>query len=106
LISGAGIAGPTLAWFLAKAGARIIVVEKPQSLLPHGQNVDTKDAAITITKKMGSWIKFDDSTAQKRPHDSSTQRDGHMHPFLSRKVPLLAPPRNSRSFVKTGSGPL
>ena len=53
LISGAGIAGPTLAWFLAKAGARITVVEKSQSLLPHGQNVDIQGSAVTVIKKMG-----------------------------------------------------
>ena len=53
LISGAGIAGPTLAWFLAKAGARVTVVEKSQSLLSHGQNVDISDSAITVIKKMG-----------------------------------------------------
>lgn len=53
LISGAGIAGPTLAWFLAKAGARITVVEKCHSLLPHGQNVDMQGSALTVIKKMG-----------------------------------------------------
>ena len=53
LISGAGVAGPTLAWFLAKAGARITVVEKSPSILPHGQNVDLQGSAITIIKKMG-----------------------------------------------------
>ncbi|DBA90811.1 TPA: hypothetical protein ACH3X1_004015 [Trebouxia sp. C0004] len=53
LISGAGIAGPTLAWFLTKAGACVTVVEKSQSLLSHGQNVDIRDSAITVIKNMG-----------------------------------------------------
>ena len=53
LISGAGIAGPALAWFLAKAGARITIVEKSHSILPHGQNVDMQGSAITVIKKMG-----------------------------------------------------
>ena len=35
LISEAGIAAPTLAWFLAKAGTRIIIVKKSHSLLPY-----------------------------------------------------------------------
>jgi 2-polyprenyl-6-methoxyphenol hydroxylase-like FAD-dependent oxidoreductase len=52
LISGAGIAGPTLAWFLAKTGARITIVEKAKSLLPHGQNVDIQGNAINVIKKM------------------------------------------------------
>jgi 2-polyprenyl-6-methoxyphenol hydroxylase-like FAD-dependent oxidoreductase len=53
LISGAGVAGPTLAFFLAKTGARITVVEKSPSLLPHGQNVDMKGSALSVIKKMG-----------------------------------------------------
>lgn len=53
LISGAGVAGPTLAYFLAKAGARITVVEKAPALLPHGQNVDITGSAVTVIKKMG-----------------------------------------------------
>ncbi|KAI1848385.1 hypothetical protein JX266_005691 [Neoarthrinium moseri] len=53
LISGAGIAGNTLAWSLAKTGARVVIVEKSQSILPHGQSVDVKDDALTVIKKMG-----------------------------------------------------
>ena len=53
LISGAGIAGPTLAWFLAKAGAHVTIVEKGHALLPHGQNVDIRGSALSVIKKMG-----------------------------------------------------
>jgi 2-polyprenyl-6-methoxyphenol hydroxylase-like FAD-dependent oxidoreductase len=53
LISGAGIAGPTLAWFLANTGARVTIVEKCKSLLPHGQNVDLQGSAVTVVKRMG-----------------------------------------------------
>lgn len=53
LISGAGVAGPALAWFLAKTGSRVTVVEKTQTLLPHGQNVDMRGSAIQVIKKMG-----------------------------------------------------
>ncbi|KAL8665287.1 MAG: hypothetical protein Q9202_002338 [Teloschistes flavicans] len=52
LISGAGIAGPTLAWFLAKAGAHVTVFEKSHALLPHGQSIDFTGSAITVIKKM------------------------------------------------------
>ena len=47
------MAGPTLAYFLAKAGARVTVVEKAPELLSHGQNVDISGSAITVIKKMG-----------------------------------------------------
>jgi 2-polyprenyl-6-methoxyphenol hydroxylase-like FAD-dependent oxidoreductase len=53
LITGAGIAGPTLAWFLAKAGAQVTIVEKSPSLLPHGQNIDIQGSALSVIKKMG-----------------------------------------------------
>jgi 2-polyprenyl-6-methoxyphenol hydroxylase-like FAD-dependent oxidoreductase len=53
LISGAGIAGPTLAWFLARAGAHITILEKSKALYPHGQNVDIQGSAVTAIKKMG-----------------------------------------------------
>lgn len=53
LISGAGIAGPSLAWHLAKIGAQVTVVEKRKCMLPHGQNVDIQGSAVTIIQKMG-----------------------------------------------------
>ena len=53
LISGAGVAGPTLAWFLAKVGVSVTVVEKAPALLPYGQNIDINHSAVTVAKKMG-----------------------------------------------------
>ncbi|KAF3287800.1 hypothetical protein TWF132_008320 [Orbilia oligospora] len=53
LISGAGIAGPSLAWFLAKSGAKVTTVEKAQCILPHGQNIDIQGSARKVIKKMG-----------------------------------------------------
>ncbi|KAH7396763.1 hypothetical protein DE146DRAFT_657689 [Phaeosphaeria sp. MPI-PUGE-AT-0046c] len=53
LISGAGIAGPTLAWFLAKTGAQITILEKSKALFPHGQNVDIQGSAVEIIRRMG-----------------------------------------------------
>jgi 2-polyprenyl-6-methoxyphenol hydroxylase-like FAD-dependent oxidoreductase len=53
LISGAGIAGPTIAYFLSEAGAQVTVVEKNQSILPHGQSIDIEGSAVAVIKKMG-----------------------------------------------------
>jgi len=58
LISGAGVAGPSLVCFLAKTGARITILEKTASPLPHGQNVDITGSAITAVKKMGLLDEF------------------------------------------------
>ncbi|CAF9906635.1 MAG: hypothetical protein GOMPHAMPRED_004821 [Gomphillus americanus] len=53
LVSGAGIAGPTLAWFLAKAGIRSTVLEKASSLPAQGQNIDIQGSAVFVVEKMG-----------------------------------------------------
>lgn len=53
LISGAGIAGPTLAYFLAKTGASITVIERSPELLPNGHSIDIKGSAVAVIKKMG-----------------------------------------------------
>ena len=53
LISGGGIAGPALAWGLAKAGARVTVVEKAPAMLPYGQNIDLQGSAVLAMQKMG-----------------------------------------------------
>ncbi|KAF6815504.1 pyridine nucleotide-disulfide oxidoreductase [Colletotrichum plurivorum] len=53
LISGAGIAGPTLAYFLAKTGARVTVLDRSRDLLRQGQNVDVGHSAVAVIRKMG-----------------------------------------------------
>jgi 2-polyprenyl-6-methoxyphenol hydroxylase-like FAD-dependent oxidoreductase len=53
LISGAGIAGPALAWFLEKAGARVTVIDKAPAILPHGQSIDLQGSARVVVAKMG-----------------------------------------------------
>ncbi|KAK1978584.1 hypothetical protein LZ30DRAFT_728561 [Colletotrichum cereale] len=53
LISGAGIAGPTLAWFLARTGARITIIERSRSVPSGGHNVDVNHGAIDVMRKMG-----------------------------------------------------
>lgn len=53
LVSGAGMAGPTLAWFLARSGARVTVVERSPQLLSQGQNIDLRCTALNIVHRMG-----------------------------------------------------
>ncbi len=53
LVSGAGMAGPTLAWFLARFGARVTVVERSPQLLSQGQNIDLRGTALNIVHRMG-----------------------------------------------------
>lgn len=53
VISGAGIAGPALAFWLAKIGWRVIVVEVAQGIRPGGQTVDLRGAGGDAVERMG-----------------------------------------------------
>ncbi len=53
LISGASIAGPTLAFWLARAGWDVTVVERTDALREEGQNVDVRGAAREVLRRMG-----------------------------------------------------
>jgi 2-polyprenyl-6-methoxyphenol hydroxylase-like FAD-dependent oxidoreductase len=53
LISGAGIAGPTLAYWLARSGFRPTVVERAQGLRSSGSPVDVRGPAVAVADRMG-----------------------------------------------------
>jgi 2-polyprenyl-6-methoxyphenol hydroxylase-like FAD-dependent oxidoreductase len=53
LISGAGIAGPALAYWLRRFGFRPTVVEQAPALRPGGQAVDLRGAAREVADRMG-----------------------------------------------------
>lgn len=53
LISGAGIAGPTLAYWLDKAGIRCVIVERAAQLRPGGQAIDVRGVALDVIERMG-----------------------------------------------------
>ncbi|MGE2716576.1 FAD-dependent monooxygenase [Mycolicibacterium litorale] len=53
LISGAGIAGPALALWLARNGYRVVVVETAAGIRPGGQTVDLRGAGADVVARMG-----------------------------------------------------
>lgn len=53
LVSGASIAGPTLAHFLSRAGFAVTVVERTPAPRPGGQAIDVRGPALTILDRMG-----------------------------------------------------
>lgn len=53
LVTGAGVAGPTLAFWLARAGAHVTVVERAPVLRAVGQNVDIRGAGLEVIRRMG-----------------------------------------------------
>lgn len=52
LVVGASIAGPATAYWLAKAGAKVTVIERFPSLRAGGQAVDIRTAGVTVMRKM------------------------------------------------------
>ncbi|MEW9530453.1 FAD-dependent monooxygenase [Microbispora sp. NPDC049125] len=53
LISGAGIAGPTLAYWLARHGFHVTVVERAAALRSSGSPVDVRGPAVGVADRMG-----------------------------------------------------
>lgn len=53
LISGGGIAGPTLAYWLVKAGHKVTLVERALSTRLSGQTVDIRDEGKEVVARMG-----------------------------------------------------
>ncbi|MCZ1019717.1 FAD-dependent monooxygenase [Streptomyces noursei] len=53
LISGAGVAGPTLAYWLARHGFQPTVVERAQGLRSSGSPIDVRDPAVSTAEQMG-----------------------------------------------------
>jgi len=53
LISGASIAGPTLAFWLARYGFEVTIVERAETLRLGGQNIDVKGPAKQVIELMG-----------------------------------------------------
>ncbi|NBH12228.1 FAD-dependent monooxygenase [Amycolatopsis sp. SID8362] len=58
LISGAGVAGPTLAYWLARAGFRPTVVERAAGLRSSGSPVDVRGPASRVAERMGITAKL------------------------------------------------
>jgi 2-polyprenyl-6-methoxyphenol hydroxylase-like FAD-dependent oxidoreductase len=69
LIAGAGIAGPTLAWWLHRYGWRVTVVERSPSLRTAGQNVDIRGAAREVIRRMA----LDDEVAARGTGEQGTR---------------------------------
>ncbi|UZJ63393.1 NAD-binding protein [Sphingobacterium sp. KU25419] len=53
LVSGASIAGPTLAFWLSRFGFEVTVVERAPELRLGGQNIDVRDEAQKVVQLMG-----------------------------------------------------
>ena len=53
LITGASVAGPTLAYWLARAGHEVTVLEQAPALRTGGQNIDVRASGREVVRRMG-----------------------------------------------------
>jgi 2-polyprenyl-6-methoxyphenol hydroxylase-like FAD-dependent oxidoreductase len=65
LVSGAGVCGPVLAYFLRRSGARVTVIERSPSLRLTGQSVDIRNAGVDIMKIMKVLDQISSRTTQE-----------------------------------------
>jgi 2-polyprenyl-6-methoxyphenol hydroxylase-like FAD-dependent oxidoreductase len=77
LISGAGIAGPALAYCLRKHGFRPTVVERAPAPRPGGQAVDVRGAARTVIEWMG-WMERVRAVALEQKGFACVDADGRV----------------------------
>ncbi|MGK4585736.1 FAD-dependent monooxygenase [Kitasatospora sp. HPMI-4] len=66
LVSGGGIAGPALAYWLRKAGFTVTVVERAPAPRPGGQTVDLRGAGRTVITRMGLMDRVREMTVEQR----------------------------------------
>jgi 2-polyprenyl-6-methoxyphenol hydroxylase-like FAD-dependent oxidoreductase len=66
LISGAGIAGATLAALLGRSGHRVTVVERDQGVRSSGNPVDVRGAAYRVAEQLGVLSRLQDAATKVR----------------------------------------
>ncbi|NVN00269.1 FAD-dependent monooxygenase [Arthrobacter sp. SDTb3-6] len=55
LVSGGGIAGSTVAYWMGRAGWSVTVVERAAGLRSSGNPVDVRGSAVAVAQEMGIW---------------------------------------------------
>ena len=66
LISGAGIAGSTAAYWLAKSGFQVTVVEQARGTRSSGSPVDVRGSAKDVADRMGVMSQIREASTQVR----------------------------------------
>ena len=66
MISGAGIAGATLAALLGRAGHQVTVVERDQGIRSSGNPVDVREGAYDVAEQLGVLTSLRDAGTKVR----------------------------------------
>jgi 2-polyprenyl-6-methoxyphenol hydroxylase-like FAD-dependent oxidoreductase len=73
LISGAGIAGLTVAYWLRRYGFTATIVERAPSLLTGGYKIDVRGTALQVLRRMGFMMRSLQQAPTCKVHCSSTK---------------------------------
>ncbi|SCL54236.1 FAD-dependent monooxygenase [Micromonospora chersina] len=76
LISGAGVAGPALAFWLRRHGFAVTVVERAPGLRPGGQAVDVRGTAREVVDRMGLTARIRAETLREKGMAYVDERGG------------------------------
>jgi 2-polyprenyl-6-methoxyphenol hydroxylase-like FAD-dependent oxidoreductase len=80
LVSGAGIAGPSLAYWLRRRGFAVTVVEQAAALREGGSAVDFRGAQVTVLERMGI---LDEVRARQTGMGAQTVVDARGEPIVA-----------------------
>ncbi|WP_111718875.1 FAD-dependent oxidoreductase [Homoserinimonas sp. OAct 916] len=61
LVSGGGVAGATVAYWLARAGWSVTIVERADGTRSSGNPVDVRGEAVAIARQMGIWPRLEEA---------------------------------------------
>src|SRR4029453_9436218 len=108
LISGAGIAGSTLAAQLGRAGHQVTVVERDQGVRSSGNPVDVRGAAYQVAERLGVLSRLQDAATRVRELifvDAAGRRVASMRTRLSENRGIEWPRAGlSAILVEAGRG--
>jgi 2-polyprenyl-6-methoxyphenol hydroxylase-like FAD-dependent oxidoreductase len=102
LISGAGIAGATLATLLGRSGHRVTVVERDQGVRSSGNPVDVRGAAYQVADRLGILPRLQDAATKVRVLifvDAAGRRVASIHTRQSQHRELEVPRTDLTSIL-------
>ncbi|KAF7716116.1 Uncharacterized protein PECH_006521 [Penicillium ucsense] len=79
LVVGASIAGPATAYWLAKTGAQVTVIERFSQLRTNGQNVDIRTTGVSVMRMMPGMEEAVRATLQPMHGFSVVREDGYSY---------------------------
>jgi 2-polyprenyl-6-methoxyphenol hydroxylase-like FAD-dependent oxidoreductase len=92
LVVGASIAGPATAYWLAKTGAKVTIIERFPRLRTNGQNIDIRTTGVSVMRKIPGMEEAVRANLQPMDGISLVRKDGRAYGTM---IPTGDPDRQS-----------